>query len=238
MVRLNIENIRHALSISEQLRMRVISAGILIPLVLFIVWMGGLYYDALILVAAILMSFEWNTVMSSETVEPLSPSSKKIWHGVGIVYVMLFSLPLMYLRDLEQGFGVILLLLLLIWATDIAAYFTGKLVGGPKIWPRISPKKTWSGLFGGMVAAGLVAMLATAIFSAQNVAVMFLWGAVLAFVAQVGDFLESWIKRRFDVKDSGGLIPGHGGIMDRMDGFVTVAPIFALIVILNDGVLF
>lgn len=226
------------LSISESLRKRIISAGLLIPAVLIILWLGGLYYDALILIAAIVMSFEWNTIINTENETVLSPSQKKWWTVAGIGYVVLFSLPLMYLRDLEQGFGIVLLLALLIWATDIAAYFTGRALGGPKIWPRISPKKTWAGLLGGMVAAGCVTMVTAAFFSHHTMLTVFLWGALLAFFAQVGDFFESWVKRSFGVKDSGHLIPGHGGIMDRMDGFVTVAPIFTIIVLLNDGVLF
>jgi phosphatidate cytidylyltransferase len=237
--KLSIPNVNFSvISISPELRKRVLSAGLLIPAVLTIVWLGGSYYDALVLIAAIIMSFEWNTVINTPKEEPLSDRQKKSWAAVGIVYVMLFSLPLLYLRDLESGFGIILLLLLLIWATDIAAYFTGKTIGGPKIWPKISPKKTWAGLAGGMVAAGMVLAITSTILTGYSIVGMFLLGMVLAVMAQVGDFFESWVKRYFGVKDSGSIIPGHGGIMDRMDGFVTVAPIVAVIAMLNDGVVF
>lgn len=224
------------INIPEDLRSRFISAGLLIPIVLTIVWAGGFYYDSLILVAAIIMSFEWNSLVNTPQTNPLSDKKKKIWMITGVFYVMMFSLPLLFIRDLEAGFGIIIWILLLIWATDITAYFSGKTIGGPKILPKVSPKKTWAGLIGGMIGAGFITMLAAAIATEQNLFYMFAFGSILAIIAQIGDFFESWVKRKFGVKDSGNIIPGHGGIMDRMDGFVTVGPVIAIIILIKGGV--
>ena len=119
-------------------------------------------------------------------------------------------------------------LVALVIATDIGAYFTGRAFGGPKIARRISPSKTWSGLVGGMLAAGLVALVPAYAFAhgmkldLSTLVATFLLGMTAAVVAQVGDFFESWMKRRAGVKDSSGLIPGHGGLLDRIDGLLAV----------------
>jgi phosphatidate cytidylyltransferase len=122
-------------------------------------------------------------------------------------------------------------LLLVVWTTDIGAYFAGRSIGGPKLAPRISPGKTWAGLVGGMAAAGLVGGLLTALAGAGFWLAAGL-GALLAAVAQAGDLFESRLKRHAGVKDSGHLIPGHGGLLDRIDGLVFAAPTFALVVAL------
>lgn len=116
--------------------------------------------------------------------------------------------------------------------TDVAAFAAGRTIGGPKIWPRVSPNKTWAGLVGGMAgSAGFGAALA--LFIGQAPGVVALAGAVIAIVAQAGDFAESALKRYLDVKDSGRLIPGHGGILDRVDGQVTVLPVAAALMLLS-----
>jgi phosphatidate cytidylyltransferase len=113
------------------------------------------------------------------------------------------------------------------WATDIFAYFAGRAIGGPKLAPKISPNKTWAGLIGGMIGAGLAAWLLATWFEMEA---FFLWmGAPMGLVAQLGDLYESWEKRRAGVKDSGSLLPGHGGVLDRLDGLLAVAIVTALL---------
>ncbi|WP_165321530.1 phosphatidate cytidylyltransferase [Rhizorhabdus phycosphaerae] len=146
--------------------------------------------------------------------------------GAGILYAVFPAVALIYLREQPgQGFALALWTLVIVWATDIGAYFAGRAIGGPKIAPSISPSKTWAGLAGGMVGA---LVCGAAIASASGLAAPFLIaGAPLAVAAQVGDFFESWLKRRSGVKDSGTLLPGHGGILDRLDGVVPVALLVA-----------
>jgi phosphatidate cytidylyltransferase len=145
----------------------------------------------------------------------------------GVVYVGLPALSLVWLRnEAPGGFQHVLWLLLVVWSTDIAAYFTGRAIGGSKLAPRISPGKTWAGLAGGLVGAGLAGGLVALAFGA-GFWFAALSGAALAVVAQIGDLFESLLKRRAGLKDSGHLIPGHGGLLDRIDGLVFVAPVFA-----------
>jgi phosphatidate cytidylyltransferase len=132
----------------------------------------------------------------------------------------------------EQGRGPLLWVLFLVWATDSGAYFAGRAIGGPKLAPRISPKKTWAGLAGGMLAAALVG------WAMQNGVMPGAWrlaaaSAALAVVAQAGDLAESGLKRYFGVKDSSQLIPGHGGVLDRLDGLLAVAPAVAVLALIS-----
>jgi phosphatidate cytidylyltransferase len=146
----------------------------------------------------------------------------------GMLYAgaMLIALALLRL-SLNQGLSAILWLFAIVWGTDIMAYFGGRLIGGPKLWPRVSPGKTWSGLVVGVVC-GAVAGLPFAL-DAGSIAPLFELGLAGALVAQAGDLFESALKRRFGVKDSSRLIPGHGGVMDRLDGFAA-ASLFAAVV--------
>ncbi len=149
--------------------------------------------------------------------------------GLGVVYVAAGIIGLMWLRDLPNaGLSLFLFTMLAVWATDVGAYAAGRTIGGPKLAPRISPKKTWAGLIGGMVSSALVGWGVAAAFAAQRPALALLVGGLLAVVGQAGDLFESAVKRRFDVKDSGHLIPGHGGILDRIDGLLVAAPVLAL----------
>jgi phosphatidate cytidylyltransferase len=156
-------------------------------------------------------------------------SHDKAWAVSGFLYAMVISLVPPAVRD-QPGIGLAWLLWMfaVVWATDIAAYFTGRRLGGPKLWPRVSPKKTWSGFIGGLVAgtvAGVAVMAAAARLGADipDLSVIALVSAISSAASQLGDLGESALKRRFDVKDSSHLIPGHGGVMDRVDGFWAVA---------------
>jgi len=147
------------------------------------------------------------------------------WTGFGLVYVAVPATGFVLLRQSEApaGWIAVLFILVVVWATDIAAYFAGRGLGGPKLWPRVSPKKTWSGALGGtaaaVVAGGLVAVLAGVGGFWLGVAL----AAPLSIAAQAGDLFESAVKRSFGVKDSGSIIPGHGGVLDRVDGLFGAA---------------
>lgn len=155
------------------------------------------------------------------------------WSMTGLLYAGLPAVALIWLRNQTGGFGFVLWTLAVVWATDIFAYFAGRNLGGPKLAPRLSPKKTWSGLVGGMVGAAVVSSV-VAWFQGWHptlwLAIFAGLGALAAVVAQAGDLFESWLKRRIGVKDSGTLLPGHGGIMDRIDGLVPVAIVAALVI--------
>jgi phosphatidate cytidylyltransferase len=146
--------------------------------------------------------------------------------GGGLLYAVLPAVALIFIRE-QPGQGLMLALwtLVIVWATDIGAYFAGRTIGGPKLAPRLSPNKTWAGLIGGMVAAAIVG---AGIASAAGLpSLCWVAGAPLAVAAQIGDLFESWLKRRSGVKDSGKLLPGHGGVLDRLDGVVPVAVLVA-----------
>lgn len=146
--------------------------------------------------------------------------------GAGLLYAVIPAAALIFLRE-QPGQGLMLALwtLVIVWATDIGAYFAGRAIGGPKLAPSFSPNKTWAGLFGGMVAA--LIMGAAIAWAGQLPAACWIAGAPLAVAAQMGDLFESWLKRRSGVKDSGKLLPGHGGVLDRLDGLVPVAVLVA-----------
>jgi phosphatidate cytidylyltransferase len=149
--------------------------------------------------------------------------------GFGATYIAVGGVGLIWLRDLPgNGLELFLFAMLAVWATDIGAYAAGRSIGGPKLAPRISPKKTWAGLIGGMACAALVGWGVALFFGAAMPALALLVGAVVAVVAQGGDLFESAVKRRYDAKDSGSLIPGHGGMLDRIDGLLVAAPTVAV----------
>jgi phosphatidate cytidylyltransferase len=147
----------------------------------------------------------------------------------GIPYIVFGSIALLWVRGVpDDGLGLLIYLLFAVWATDIGAYAAGRTIGGPKLAPRISPKKTWAGLIGGMISAAVFGAGVALAFGAARPGFAALLAAVLAVVSQVGDLFESGVKRHYDVKDSGRLIPGHGGLLDRVDGLIVAAPVFAL----------
>jgi phosphatidate cytidylyltransferase len=165
------------------------------------------------------------------------------WAAAGFAYAAVIVLVPPLVRE-QPGLGLvgILWMFAVVWASDIAAYFTGRRFGGPKLWPRVSPKKTWSGFFGGLVA-GVAAGALVAVVAGRlgwtplaGIPVVMLVSALASVLGQLGDLGESALKRRFGVKDSGHLIPGHGGVMDRLDAFWAVAALMALILAGAQGV--
>ena len=161
---------------------------------------------------------------------------RAVWTGIGILYVAAPCAALIVLRAAEPfGWAAILFILVVVWATDIAAYFGGRAIGGPKIWTRVSPKKTWSGGISGVIAAMLLGGLTVWATGAASILAGLLLAALLSIASQIGDFAESAVKRRFGAKDSGRIIPGHGGLLDRVDGLFAAAVLACLIAALGLG---
>jgi phosphatidate cytidylyltransferase len=164
----------------------------------------------------------------------LSPE-RRLWTATGFAYAAAAELASVLVRlDPIQGFAALMLILLIVWVTDIGGYFAGRGIGGPKLWPRVSPKKTWAGAIGGF-ALSLVVAGGFAAFGYGQVGPLLLLAAVLSIASQLGDLFESAVKRRFGVKDSSQIIPGHGGLLDRLDGFVAAVVLAAIFGLLRGG---
>jgi phosphatidate cytidylyltransferase len=173
--------------------------------------------------------------LALEWVLLLGPRRRFNWLlPLGIAYVAVAGASLAWLRaDPDAGRANLLLLVSIVWASDIGAYVTGRLAGGPRLAPAISPGKTWSGAIGGLLSAIAVGAVASLLLDqAGRLPVACLVAACLSIVGQCGDLLESWVKRRLGVKDSGRLIPGHGGLFDRLDALLAAAPAAALLALI------
>jgi phosphatidate cytidylyltransferase len=217
----------------SNLTLRVLSSVVLAPVAVAITYVGGWVFALFWTIVAAIVLWEWAKLVTSAGLRGFSLID---WLAGGLAYaaVLLFA-PLLLRRDPALGLTAVLFVFAIVWATDIAAYFAGRAIGGAKLWPAVSPKKTWAGAIGGTlggVAAGLlVAKLAGLVVAPMLVIV----ALGLSIVAQAGDLLESAIKRHFGAKDSGHLIPGHGGLMDRLDGFLTAAAAAAMVGLLRGG---
>jgi phosphatidate cytidylyltransferase len=155
------------------------------------------------------------------TVAASTRAAEPLWAAAGTLWIALGTAAFLYLA-LAGGRGMALWLLAVVWATDIGAYAAGRSIGGPRLAPRLSPNKTWSGLAGGVASAALVGLI-TAKLGGGPGGILALVSAGLAVVAQIGDLAESLAKRHFGVKDSSKLIPGHGGLLDRLDGLLAAS---------------
>jgi phosphatidate cytidylyltransferase len=165
----------------------------------------------------------------------LSPQ-RRSWIATGFCYAAAAQIASVLLRlDQTDGVVALILVLLVVWVTDIGGYFAGRGIGGPKLWPRVSPRKTWAGAVGGF-AASLAVAAGFAAFGLGKTGPLLLVGALLSIASQLGDLFESAVKRRFGVKDSSHIIPGHGGLMDRLDGFVAAIVAAAIFGFLRGGV--
>jgi len=164
----------------------------------------------------------------------LSPH-RRGWAALGGCYAFAALIASVLVRlDQVWGFTALMFVLLIVWVTDIGGYFAGRGIGGPKLWPRVSPKKTWAGAIGGLVASLAVAGAFAALDLGKAGPLLMISG-VLSVVSQLGDLFESAVKRRFGVKDSSQIIPGHGGLLDRLDGFVAAIAMAAIIGFLRGG---
>jgi len=160
---------------------------------------------------------------------------RRNWAVAGFLYAAAAEMASVLVRlDPVKGFAALMFVLLIVWVTDSGGYFAGRGIGGPKLWPRVSPKKTWAGALGGL-AASLAVAAGFAAFDLGRTGPLLLLSGTLSVVSQLGDLFESAVKRRFGVKDSSHIIPGHGGLMDRLDGFVAAVVVAAVFGFLRGG---
>ena len=221
----------------SSLQLRVISALVLAPLVLYPLIVGGIPFIILVSIAVVLSLYEW-ACMAKLLPHPF------VTAFLGATYILVCFAAFLLLGILSSGF--VLCLVLAVWASDIGAYFAGKTFGGPKMAPSISPNKTWSGLAGGVIASGTLAVLyhlfigpylaekmqANMLFMHYApVYLVFAVGAGVTIAGQLGDLIESSQKRKSGLKDSSNLIPGHGGILDRIDALLLASPYFLFAVL-------
>ncbi|HML13817.1 MAG TPA: phosphatidate cytidylyltransferase [Xanthobacteraceae bacterium] len=218
----------------RDLWLRVASSVVLAPLAVLAAYLGGAWFIGFWLIAAAGILWEWMGLVAAA--RALSGPVRAGWIMLGACYAgAMLAAPLVIRADARLGFVAMIFLFAVVWATDVAAYFAGRLVGGPKLWPAISPKKTWSGAVGGS-AAGTAAGLAVAVVGGiEPIAPLLAVGFLLSVIAQFGDLFESSLKRRFGVKDASHVIPGHGGVMDRLDGLLAAALAAALIGLARGG---
>jgi phosphatidate cytidylyltransferase len=189
--------------------------------------------------AALLMAFDWSgtavtlVALSLFGVATLASRARRGWCVAGTVYAAALLIAPVVLRDDPHfGFTAILFVFVIVWLTDIVAYFAGRALGGPKLMPRVSPNKTWSGAVSGTLAGTAGGVLVAGTFNSVEIALVAL---ALSLASQGGDLFESAVKRRFSAKDASQLIPGHGGLMDRLDGFIAAAVVGMLIGLLHTG---
>jgi len=217
----------------SNLLLRVASAVVLAPVAIGIAWFGGAPFALFWTACACLVLWEWSVLVRGGA---HSLPAFAAWMLAGLVYAGVLLLGALLLRnDVSLGFVAILFLFAIVWITDTAAYFAGRAFGGPKLWPAVSPKKTWSGAIGGTLG-GVTAGLLVVKLAGLAIAPMLVLVAVgLSIASQAGDLLESAVKRHFGAKDASQLIPGHGGLMDRLDGFLTAVAAAAMVGLLRGG---
>ncbi|MBB3318596.1 phosphatidate cytidylyltransferase [Rhizobium sp. BK181] len=244
----------------QELKLRIVSGIILAVIVLLATWYGGMAFSLLSAAIGLLIYYEWSTITTLATEQPVANaigwigqaaiavavvagtlgysllllslffliavgfvfvSGVSRWFPTGIVYAGLTGIALSSIRGADSvGLFAMLFLFAVVWSTDILAYFVGRAIGGPKLAPKISPGKTWSGAIGGAVSAVIAGSLVAYFAFPQSVLLAAPVAFMLSVCSQSGDLFESFIKRRFGVKDSSHLIPGHGGVMDRVDGLI------------------
>jgi phosphatidate cytidylyltransferase len=176
-------------------------------------------------------------VLGAAATHVVAPASRGAWVGGGLIYAGSLTVAPLVVRDhTEWGLVAIIFLFGVVWATDILAYFVGRMVGGPKLWPSVSPNKTWSGAIAGTVSAVAVGLAVA--YSVGSTSMLYLAAVafILSVAAQGGDLFESAVKRRFGAKDTSQIIPGHGGLMDRLDGFLVAAVVAAVYGIARAGI--
>jgi phosphatidate cytidylyltransferase len=204
----------------SDLGVRTISAIAMIVVAGGALWFGGWVWTAFVAAVSLGVLYEWSRLFLGFT---RSFVPRLIWALGGAVYVGIAAMTLLALRQSPEGVFAVAGLVALIVAIDVGAYFAGRTIGGPKIAPRISPSKTWAGLLGAIAGASLVLFgIVRQLGEGAPLASILATGALCAVVAQAGDFFESWMKRRAGVKDSSNLIPGHGGLFDRVDGLLAL----------------
>ncbi len=255
------------------MRLRFLSAVLLAPAVLLLVWLGGAVYAGLLALVGAVALYEWGRLTAADAARQaalvqmpfvlgalllaalggygvaalallagmavavtwaLAGRHSPLWAALAPLYIGVPLLSLLWLRS-ESGAGIIVFLLALVWASDSAAFVFGKWLKGPKLAPSISPNKTWAGAVGGLFGAAAVGAAAVPFLDFGPAATLISVALALSIVGQLGDLAESAVKRTFGAKDSGALIPGHGGILDRVDSLFFVAPAAALWLVWHNG---
>ncbi len=256
------------------LLIRVISALIVAPFALAMIWIGGWPFNVFVIIGGLLVIYEWRGITKIGDLSFFSSAislvvsailcvlghflysiaiivgvafalfffadrarqSKSLWSGLGGIYAAAPVFALILLRsDPVSGLFAVAFVMIVVWVTDIAAYGVGRTIGGPKLWPAVSPNKTWAGLIGGAGGAAIAAWIISMFITGATAWELALLGAFLAIVSQGGDLAESALKRHFGVKDSGALFPGHGGILDRVDGLIAAAIVAAVFGVLHSS---
>lgn len=218
----------------SNLTLRVISSAIMAPLAIAMAWLGGWLFVLFWAAAACIVLWEWSRLVVG------SPNDRYAvfgaWMLAGLCYAgVLLLAPLALRRDPALGFVAMLFLFAVVWVTDVAAYFVGRAIGGPKLWTAVSPNKTWSGALGGTLGGGVAGLLVCRLAGLDLAPMLVLVAFALSVASQGGDLLESAIKRHFGAKDASHLIPGHGGLMDRLDGFLTAVLAAGMVGVLRGG---
>jgi len=214
---------------------RALSALILAPVVLFAVYNGGLFFQIIMLAALVIALKEWLNMCHVETEG--DNQTNWVWFLPGCLYIFLSLISLYWLRISSQSGHITLFwLLAVVWAADTGAYLFGSTIGGPKLSPTISPNKTWAGFIGALISAALVGFITSFIYQENSVNWnLILISIMLGALSQMGDLLESYAKRHFGIKDSGSIIPGHGGVLDRIDGLMAAAMGAGILIYLEMG---
>jgi phosphatidate cytidylyltransferase len=258
--------------LSNNLKLRILSGAVLASVAFLLAFAGPLPFAMLILVCALVISWEWGRLVRGATFDlgffvhaiavaaaivlagagyaalavavlaiaaitliPLYVGRGARLSALGVFYVGLPAVALLWLRSDEPfGFTAVLFVFAVVWSSDTAAYAAGRSIGGPKLWPRVSPNKTWAGLAGALTAGALAGGIFAILEPEAPALRLVMLGIALAFVAQAGDLAESALKRLFNLKDASDLIPGHGGFMDRMDSIVAAAVAAALLALAID----
>lgn len=204
----------------SDLGLRTATGLVLIALALLACVQGGMIFALFIAALATVLYFEWSRLVKGWGFA---------WNAAGFIYALLPALALLWIRerDVDHGLALVVWAFIVTWATDIGGYFAGKKFGRRKLAPAISPNKTFEGLYGGVVGAALFGGLWA--WATGLGLIFYLLAPLFAVAAQGGDLFESWIKRRAGVKDSGNWLPGHGGLLDRLDGLIPVAILTAAV---------
>lgn len=211
----------------SDLGVRLVSAVVMLAIAGAALWLGGWWWAAFVVLIGMGVLLEWANLVLDFAVAPFL---RGLWLAGGLLYVGVAAAMLLELRqEGGEGFDLLPMVLVGVVATDVGAYFAGRAIGGPKIAPRISPSKTWAGLGGGIILSALAEIALTAFLAGRFEWRVAVFGLLVAVIAQAGDFFESWMKRRAGVKDSGRLLPGHGGLFDRLDGLLAVMFVLGLL---------